>query len=229
GDVIEKDSDIFGDGVNVASRIEPLADKGGICISNEVYRSISAQKDILTASLGEYELKNIVEKWHIFRVFLDKDEYQSWAEKSFSQKKIFERKSKTLKRVVFTLFFLVIILVNIPLIKASYLGYIQSNNINDLYENIQVVIKINRLNENVSLKKTKDDIYLSIPTSGFFNSGSATLDTNKSTQVLIIITELINSFDGFVEINGNTDNMTAPKRFKLKYRNNFELSGARVA
>jgi len=236
GDILEKDGDIFGDGVNVASRIEPLADKGGICISNEVYRSISAQKEILTASLGEYELKNIIDKWHIFRVFLDKDEYKSWAEKSFSQRKTFERKSKILKRVVITLFSLVILLVNIPLIKTSYLNYIHSKNVKELYEKIQVVIEINRLNENkfkfLRLKKTENDVYISIPTDLFFNSGSATLVTNKyqnTLQVLTIITELINSFDGYVDINGHTDNMPAPKVFKPKFGNNFQFAGARVA
>ena len=234
GDIIEKDGDIFGDGVNVASRIEPLADKGGICISNEVYRSISAQKEILTASLGEYELKNIVDKWHIFRVFLDKDEYKSWAEKSFSQRKRFERKSKTLKRVVITLFSLIIVLVNIPLIKTSYLNYIHSNNVNELYEKIQVVIEINRLNENkfqlLRLKKTKNDVYLSISTDLFFSPGSATLKKYPNTlQVLTIIIELINSFDGYVDINGNTDNVPMPEGFLKNVESNLSFSGARVA
>ncbi len=60
GDVVFKGGDIFGDGVNVASRIEPLAEPGGICISRSVYENIRNQPGVQTVCLGEKELKNVV-------------------------------------------------------------------------------------------------------------------------------------------------------------------------
>lgn len=59
GDVIFENNDVFGDGVNVASRIEPLASSGGICISERVYDDIRNKPDINAVFIGEKELKNV--------------------------------------------------------------------------------------------------------------------------------------------------------------------------
>lgn len=59
GDVVVEDKDIFGDGVNVASRIENLAEKGGICVSGQVYANIRNKRNIEAVSLGERMLKNV--------------------------------------------------------------------------------------------------------------------------------------------------------------------------
>jgi class 3 adenylate cyclase/cephalosporin-C deacetylase-like acetyl esterase len=59
GDVIVKDGDIFGEGVNVASRLEPLAEPGGIYISERVYDDLRNMPDIKTTCLGEHSLKNV--------------------------------------------------------------------------------------------------------------------------------------------------------------------------
>ncbi|MBI5202489.1 MAG: adenylate/guanylate cyclase domain-containing protein, partial [Elusimicrobia bacterium] len=68
GDVTEKNGDIFGDGVNIAARIQPLADPGGICISQTVYDIVRARREIRMVSLGPRELKNIKEAVHIYKV-----------------------------------------------------------------------------------------------------------------------------------------------------------------
>ena len=68
GDVIKKDGDIFGEGVNVASRIQPLSNPGGICISGAVNETISSHPDYKIVSKGEQELKNIVRKHTIYEV-----------------------------------------------------------------------------------------------------------------------------------------------------------------
>jgi len=70
GDVIHRENDVFGDGVNIASRIEPLAEAGGICISEDVARQIQNKIDCPLTKLGAGELKNIELPVQIYRVIL---------------------------------------------------------------------------------------------------------------------------------------------------------------
>ncbi len=59
GDVVESGGDILGDAVNIASRIEPLAEPGGVCISGEVYNQVRNKSDLAFVSRGEQTLKNV--------------------------------------------------------------------------------------------------------------------------------------------------------------------------
>ena len=68
GDVIFEGSDVFGDGVNVASRVESFAVAGGVFISGRIYDDVKNQKDIHAISLGKYELKNVLSPVEIFAV-----------------------------------------------------------------------------------------------------------------------------------------------------------------
>ena len=68
GDIVLRDGDVFGDGVNIASRIQPFASPGGICISRAVKESISSHPNYNIKSEGQQELKNIIEKHTLFRV-----------------------------------------------------------------------------------------------------------------------------------------------------------------
>ncbi|MGH6642588.1 MAG: adenylate/guanylate cyclase domain-containing protein [Bradyrhizobium sp.] len=68
GDIIIDDNDIFGDGVNIAARLEGIAAPGGVCISDDAHRQIRGKVDIAFDDLGEQNLKNIVEPmraWHL--------------------------------------------------------------------------------------------------------------------------------------------------------------------
>src|SRR4030088_2083133 len=68
GDIIFDDNDIFGDGVNIAARLEGIAEPGGICISDDAHRQIRGKIDIAFDDIGEQSLKNIAEPmraWHI--------------------------------------------------------------------------------------------------------------------------------------------------------------------
>ena len=68
GDIIVKGDDIHGDGVNVAARIESLADPGGVCISRAARDQVRDKLDIALEDLGEVEVKNIARPLRIFRV-----------------------------------------------------------------------------------------------------------------------------------------------------------------
>jgi class 3 adenylate cyclase len=69
-DLIYRDGDVFGDGVNMLSRIEPLAKPGGIALSRQIYVQVRNQLDIPCVSLGEQELKNIQNPVEIFQAIL---------------------------------------------------------------------------------------------------------------------------------------------------------------
>jgi adenylate cyclase len=68
GDVLVQDDDIFGDGVNVAARIEALAEPGGICISRTVRDNVRDRMDLDFDDMGEVEVKNIARPVRVFRV-----------------------------------------------------------------------------------------------------------------------------------------------------------------
>lgn len=71
GDVVVVDEDIYGDGVNIAARLQPLAEPGGVCISQAVYDVVQNRVEVQTISLGERELKNIKNAVGIYKVVVD--------------------------------------------------------------------------------------------------------------------------------------------------------------
>ncbi|MDI3561836.1 adenylate/guanylate cyclase domain-containing protein [Bradyrhizobium sp. Arg816] len=71
GDIIIDRNDIFGDGVNVAARLEGLAKPGGICVSDDVYRQVRGKFDVTFEDTGERQLKNIARPVRVFQVALD--------------------------------------------------------------------------------------------------------------------------------------------------------------
>jgi adenylate cyclase len=70
GDVVVEEGDIFGDGVNVAARLEALADPGGICVSARVQEDAAGRLDLIFDDLGEQTLKNIARPVRVYRVRL---------------------------------------------------------------------------------------------------------------------------------------------------------------
>jgi adenylate cyclase len=68
GDVIFKDGDIYGDGVNLAARLQELADPGGILISNDAYSQVRGKLDLGYQNLGPQSFKNIPEPVAVYRV-----------------------------------------------------------------------------------------------------------------------------------------------------------------
>ena len=73
GDVLAKNGDIFGDGVNIAARIEALAEPGGICVSRAARDQLRDRVVVKFDDLGEHSVKNIARPVRVFRVVFDKN------------------------------------------------------------------------------------------------------------------------------------------------------------
>ncbi|MEE8333032.1 MAG: adenylate/guanylate cyclase domain-containing protein, partial [Alphaproteobacteria bacterium] len=71
GDVMFDGDDVYGDGVNVASRLEGIAEPGGIYVSLLVRESVRNKLDVAFDDLGEHSVKNISDPVHVFRVALE--------------------------------------------------------------------------------------------------------------------------------------------------------------
>ena len=72
GDVIVENGDLLGDGVNVAARLEALAEPGGICISARVYEDATGKIELDAEDMGEQELKNIARPVRVYRLKPDR-------------------------------------------------------------------------------------------------------------------------------------------------------------
>ena len=83
GDVIQEGERIYGDGVNVAARIESVADAGGICISNSAYEQVKKKLPLDFEYLGEHSVKNIDEPVRVYRVLME----QQVEDKGIGEKK----------------------------------------------------------------------------------------------------------------------------------------------
>lgn len=70
GDVVERDGDLLGDGVNIAARLEGLAAPGGICISRTVFEQVANKLSVQFADIGAQEVKNIPNPVHAYMVAL---------------------------------------------------------------------------------------------------------------------------------------------------------------
>ncbi|MCK5360972.1 MAG: adenylate/guanylate cyclase domain-containing protein, partial [Gammaproteobacteria bacterium] len=73
GDIIVNQDAIYGDGVNVAARIQALAEPGGICISGAVYDSVARKLPLSYKSIGEQHVKNIAAPVHVYRILSEAD------------------------------------------------------------------------------------------------------------------------------------------------------------
>jgi adenylate cyclase len=68
GDIVVEDGDILGDGVNVAARLEALAEPGGICVSQRIHEDAVGRLDVIFEDMGEQQLKNIARPVRVHRV-----------------------------------------------------------------------------------------------------------------------------------------------------------------
>jgi TolB-like protein/Tfp pilus assembly protein PilF len=70
GEVLQRDGDIYGDAVNIASRIEPLAPTDGVCVSRQVYENVANKSGFSFESLGRRELKNVPAPLEVYRLVM---------------------------------------------------------------------------------------------------------------------------------------------------------------
>src|ERR1700726_4643799 len=70
GDIIIEEGDIFGDGVNIAARLEGIAEPGGICISDDTFRQVRGKIDAAFEDTGDQQLKNIKHPVRVYQVQL---------------------------------------------------------------------------------------------------------------------------------------------------------------
>ncbi len=73
GDIIHQDGDIFGDGVNVAARLQQQAEPGGITISEDVYRQVETKLPLVWHDLGEHHVKNLRRTVRTYRALIDSE------------------------------------------------------------------------------------------------------------------------------------------------------------
>jgi class 3 adenylate cyclase/pimeloyl-ACP methyl ester carboxylesterase len=66
GDVLRKNGEVIGDGVNIASRVRPLAEPGGICVSEPVYQMVRSRTHVTSRSLGSRALKNVAAPLNVY-------------------------------------------------------------------------------------------------------------------------------------------------------------------
>src|SRR4051812_6271186 len=113
GDVVHRGGDVYGDGVNIASRIEPVAGPGGICVSMDVERQIRNALEARFEKLAPTELKNISVAMDLFRIVLPWERSSPTSAKS----EIRSSKSETgIRRILMTS-------IPIVLLTAGLLGY----------------------------------------------------------------------------------------------------------
>ena len=76
GEVVESHGDISGDAVNVASRIEPLAEDGGVCVTRQVYEFVRNKVDIQLSNIGPKSLKNVADPMEVYEMIMPWEKQQ---------------------------------------------------------------------------------------------------------------------------------------------------------
>jgi len=88
GEVVEALGDVSGDAVNVASRIEPLAEDGGVCVSRQVFDFVGNKVDIPMSSLGPKSLKNVAEPMEVYKMVLPWDKVAEAVKSEFDRNRV---------------------------------------------------------------------------------------------------------------------------------------------
>ena len=93
GDVVAEGDDIYGDGVNVAARLEALSEAGGICISDDVHRILEGKSDLAFEDAGQHKVKNIARPVQVWRWTPTAGEAKKFGTKSSEPRPLLEKPS----------------------------------------------------------------------------------------------------------------------------------------
>jgi adenylate cyclase len=119
GDIVQREGDVFGDGVNVASRLQALAEPDTICISHVVYQEVAKKLSLgIVVSLGRPKLKNIAERQPVYALLPEKP--QGLRQTLRVQRLKLSRRVGTAHRVVAVVALLVLVSVGSIAIKTRY-------------------------------------------------------------------------------------------------------------
>ena len=88
GDVVEDQGDISGDAVNIASRVEPLAEDGGVCLTRQIYDQVQNKLDLPFESMGPKQLKNVTAPMEVFRMVMPWDRDAPSKPMQFDKKRV---------------------------------------------------------------------------------------------------------------------------------------------
>jgi len=105
GEVYEKDNDLFGEGVNLAARVQAIAKPGGTVTTQAIYNSIRSEEHIFIRDMGRVHLKNIKEPERVFKIYNDEIEYNKETDDELQEKlvkkdiKLVDRKIETKKEL----------------------------------------------------------------------------------------------------------------------------------
>jgi adenylate cyclase len=117
GDIVEEEDRIYGDGVNIAARLEGLAEAGGICISRTAYDQVKKKLELGYKYLGEHSVKNISEPVHVYRVLMEPE----------AAGKVIGEKRKEKRRM--TLAAVIVLLIGVTGLAGWYLYLEQSKQV----------------------------------------------------------------------------------------------------
>jgi len=104
GDVIHEDERIYGDGVNIAARIESLADGGGVCISGSAFEQVKNKLELGYEYLGEHSVKNIAEPVRVYRILMEPEAVG----KVIGEERVGPRKGQRVALAVVTVLLLIV-------------------------------------------------------------------------------------------------------------------------
>ena len=151
GDVIIEGNEIYGDGVNIAARLEGLADPGGICISGTAYDQVKRKLGLRYDFMGEQDVKNIAEPVRAYRVLWRDEDIARGTDKKRGPRKLPAR-SKTkkglFKSVIITCFLMIVIMPLINHLKINLLTKIWQCRLTLLSNSMDVTVVTIERDEN---------------------------------------------------------------------------------
>jgi len=172
GDVVQDGGSLFGEGVNIAARIESLSDTGGICISHSVYDQIKNKLNFGYEYLGEHEVKNIKEPLKVYRVLMAPE---------FEGKRIGFEKRTSKNRWMQVAAAIIIIIIGLILYQV--------------YQNRQILPVKEALAEGPSIAVLPFDNMSDDPQQGYFGDGiSEDLITDLSKIPDLLVISRLSSF-----------------------------------